>query len=67
MVGLPGGSVDRTRRDSKLTDNGSVGHPGFHLEVAKLIFMSIIDFQLSIFVCWAVRKLCACTLCAVIY
>ena len=35
VLGLPGGSVDGTRRDSKLTDNGSVGHPGFHLEVAK--------------------------------
>ena len=67
MLGLPGGRVDGTRRDSKLTDNGSVGHPGFHLEVAKLIFMSTIDFQLSIFLCWAVHMLCAHTLSAVIY
>ena len=27
-----GGSVDGTRRDGKLTDNGSMGNPGFHLE-----------------------------------
>ena len=30
-----GGSVDWTRRDGKLTDNGSVGYPGFHQEVAS--------------------------------
>ena len=35
MVGLPGGSVDGTRRDGKLTHTGSVGHLGFHLEVAS--------------------------------
>ena len=35
MVGLPGGSVDGTRRDGKLTNTGSVGHPSYHLEVAS--------------------------------
>ena len=33
MGGLQDGSVDGTRRDAKLTDNGSTGYPGFHLEV----------------------------------
>ena len=30
-----GGSVDGPRRDGKLTDNGSVGYPGFHQELAS--------------------------------